>query len=124
MRGLRPPQSRRHSGVPKPIRNVLGTVLEATAFTRRSANEEIAAAWSAIVGAEVARHSRVASLRKGILYVEVDSAAWLQELGGFHKTGLLAELQGRVRRSFIKDLQFRQHSPGRVEMKGREQGEV
>lgn len=108
MRGINPDPLLVRRGAPRPVREILATLLQGVSFTRRSANKEIVRVWEQVVGPEVSRHAWVSALRANILYIEVDSGAWMQELGGFHKAGILAEIQGRLKGVFVRDLKFKQ----------------
>jgi len=83
--------------------------LQTPAFSQRAAERAIARAWREVVGEEVARHTRLAGLRGGVLTIEVDGAVWLYELSGFHKESILTEVQKRVRTPYIRDIRFKQH---------------
>ena len=61
--------------------------------------------WEHLVGARVARHTRAVGFRDGVLRVEVDGSAWMQELGFLRR-----DLIGRIRRELgvacVRDVQF------------------
>lgn len=59
------------------------------------AREVIEAAWRRAVGPEIAAQSAVRGLARGVLEVEVESAALLQELATFYRRDILAALKGR-----------------------------
>jgi hypothetical protein len=64
-------------------------------------------AWSAVVPPEYADHTRVLGLRRGILEVDVNGAALLQELAHFHKRRLLEALRDQLPGQPLKELRFR-----------------
>ncbi len=51
--------------------------------------------WSEVVGPQIASHTDPTEARRGILYIAVDSAAWLHELSFFKQ-----EILGKVNRFF------------------------
>lgn len=51
--------------------------------------------WAAIVGPDLARHTRPAALERGCLTVYVDSSPWLSELQRFAQKRILAAVQAR-----------------------------
>ena len=110
MRGFLPPQYLTRRRTPLDMKALLGSLLQRVSFTGRSANEELTRAWEAAVGPEVALHTRVSAFRKNVVYVEVDSATWLHELGGYHKASILEALKQRRPGMAIRDLRFRQRS--------------
>ncbi|MEW6359924.1 MAG: DUF721 domain-containing protein [Planctomycetota bacterium] len=109
MRGLRPRPYGVNRGAARPVREVMGRLLQAPAFSQRMRNEGISRAWREVVGEEVANHTRVAAVRSGVLCIEVSGAAWLHELAAFHKESILEEMRKRVKRPYIQDIRFRQH---------------
>jgi predicted nucleic acid-binding Zn ribbon protein len=62
--------------------------------------------WEQVAGPQAAAASRADSVRDGVLFVATRSSTWSHELS-FHKTRLIAELNRRIGRSVIKDIQFR-----------------
>jgi hypothetical protein len=73
------------------------------------------AAWREAVGSEFFERTRVGSLKKGVLSVEVDSAALLQELSVYRKRELLVAL--RRSNPAISEVKFR--VGGRSRARGR-----
>jgi len=72
---------------------------------RRKAGVE--EAWSQAAGEELASETRAATLRQGVLTVEVRSAGLLHELQGFRKDELLARLLEHDTTKRINGLKFR-----------------
>ncbi len=62
--------------------------------------------WERVAGPQAAAASRAESVRDGVLFVTTRSSTWSHELS-FHKTQLIAELNRRIGRPVIKDIQFR-----------------
>lgn len=102
-----PSADREHEGI-----RGLGTILDGM-FGRRGtlrrpvALDEVRRAWLAAAGAEVGGHTRVASLRRGVLTVEVDSPPLCHKLASFDKERLLVAIKERVRKSEVSELRFR-----------------
>jgi predicted nucleic acid-binding Zn ribbon protein len=92
---------------PVPFREILSRLFAARGWGRRQGQLHLEQAWAEAVGAEHAEHTRVAGIRRGVLEVEVDNAALLQELAGFHKRRLLQEVRGRLPGTTLNDLRFR-----------------
>jgi len=74
--------------------------------TAAARQDELASIWKEIADQETAVHSRVIGLRRGILQVEVDSAARLQELASFKKPLLLEALKEALSKRHIRDIRF------------------
>ena len=62
--------------------------------------------WSEIVGEQVARITAVQSVRDGVLYVDVESSVWAQELH-FYVPDLISRLNSHVGPNVIRDIHFR-----------------
>jgi predicted nucleic acid-binding Zn ribbon protein len=60
-----------------------------------------------VVGAELARRTRVVGLRGGVATVETDSAALAYELESFAARKLLEELRRQPGAEFVSNLRFR-----------------
>jgi predicted nucleic acid-binding Zn ribbon protein len=98
-----------------PVR--IGTVLDALLGPkglggRRSTLEHLRKAWIAAAGPDVAGHSRIRSLRRGVLTIEVDSGALCHQLAAFRKEELLVAVREDARRADVQDLRFRVGSLG------------
>lgn len=68
---------------------------------------ELARDWGAMVGADVARHTRPAGLERGCLSVYVDSSTWLYELQRFGQKRMLENVQKRLGADQVKTLRLR-----------------
>lgn len=69
--------------------------------------ERLKKLWETAAGPELSRHTRLASLRKGRLTVEVENSSWLYEMTVRHKPRLLKELQSDLGEKKLKELRFR-----------------
>jgi predicted nucleic acid-binding Zn ribbon protein len=69
--------------------------------------EEIRRAWVEAAGESVAGHTRVRSLREGVLVVDVDSGPLCHRLNAFQRSDLLTGIQSRIKEAWVTDLRFR-----------------
>lgn len=69
--------------------------------------EKARKAWWCAAGEELAGHTRVASLRTGVLTVEVDSAPLCHRLAAFEKDRLLARVLEAAHGVEVHALRFR-----------------
>ena len=101
---------------PETLGEILSRLFTARGWGRRQDRLRLEQAWAQAVqevaggrpgGPDVARQTRVAGLRRGVLEVEVNSAVLLQELAHFHKRRLLEQLRGRLPGTTVNDLRFR-----------------
>ena len=90
------------------LREAITSFLEVSGLSRQTFQDRMGRAWCEIVGLETAKHTRLSrTLRRGVLLVEVDSAALLAELSGFQKTQILTALRDKVKQKYIEDIRFK-----------------
>lgn len=65
---------------PKPLGAVISAVAQREGWNRMLSVAQVAAQWSQIVGATVAKHCEVESFDEKILYVRTSSTAWANQL--------------------------------------------
>jgi predicted nucleic acid-binding Zn ribbon protein len=61
--------------------------------------------WEQIVGPRVGRHSRAVAFHEGVLQVEVEGSAWMQELG-FLKRDLVRKVNRHLGSRLVRDVRF------------------
>jgi predicted nucleic acid-binding Zn ribbon protein len=108
-RGRRVPSSRSSFSPPQPERlgEILSRLFAARGWGRRHERVKLEETWIDIAGASGASHTRVGSLRRGVLEIFVDSAVLLQEMAHFQKRSLLEQLRSRLPSMVINNLRFR-----------------
>ena len=92
---------------PERIGDVLGRLFTLRGWGRRQGRLHLEQAWTEVAGPDVAKQTRVAGMRRGVLEVEVGSAVLMQELAHFHKRRLLEGLRARLPGTTLNDLRFR-----------------
>jgi predicted nucleic acid-binding Zn ribbon protein len=92
---------------PENLGEILSRLFTARGWGRRQGRLHLEKAWAEAAGPEIAAHSRVANMRRGVLEVVVDSSVLLQELAHFHKRRLLEALRRRLPSTPLTDLRFR-----------------
>lgn len=100
-------QARGRALEPEPIDVLLRKWLRANRVRKRVLREDIFRAWEGVVGAEIAEHTRVLRYERGVLEVEVDSAALLHELSTYYQQEILSSLRGTEELASVRDLRFR-----------------
>jgi predicted nucleic acid-binding Zn ribbon protein len=97
---------------PRPIGEPLRDFLKrAPAVKHSRATLEWNALWSEVAGPAVSGHSRVRSIRHGVLTIAVDSPPLCHELASFRRETLLAAMNERIGgKAPLRDLYFR-HGP-------------
>ena len=92
---------------PENLSDVLGRLFVARGWGRVSERTRLETAWGETIGPELAGQTRVGSIRRGVLEIEVRSAVLQQELTQYHKRKLLADLRVKLTGVSITDLKFR-----------------
>ncbi len=87
----------------------LGELVRTTAEVvkaRSKANRGLSEKWATIADRDILEHTDVKGIKKGILYVRVDSATWLHYITAFKKEELLKSVQNEYKQKFISDIRF------------------
>ena len=92
---------------PERIGEILSRLFAARGWGRQQDRLRLEHAWVEAAGPEYAARSRIASLRRNVLEVEVKDAVLLQELAQFHKRRLLEALRKALPGVTIADMRFR-----------------
>lgn len=101
------PSDRGERREPESIEAVLRRWLRKNRVRKRVFRDDIFKCWDAVVGNEVAAHTRVLRYERGVLEVEVDSGALLHELSTYYQPEILSSLRGTEELASIRDLRFR-----------------
>ncbi|MCB1161854.1 MAG: DUF721 domain-containing protein [Candidatus Krumholzibacteriia bacterium] len=101
-------RGRRRPDQLRPASEVLAGVLDSLGLGQRLREREAVTRWSDVVGPEIAHRSRALRIRDGVLYVQVQSAAWSQELR-FLKAQLIGRFDAVIGPGLVKDIRFTQH---------------
>jgi predicted nucleic acid-binding Zn ribbon protein len=91
----------------RPLSEAISAFLKEIGYRKSPVLSELAEAWQETVGPEVSAHARLAGWKRGVLFVEVDSAAWLQELSSFYKDEILENIRAKLSRIHVADLKFK-----------------
>jgi predicted nucleic acid-binding Zn ribbon protein len=87
--------------------DVLPRLLEAIGLDRRRADAEILKAWNHLLDPQIAAHAQPTGLRRGTLFVKVDSSVWLDEIVRYRRKEILDRLQHTFGRDRIARISFR-----------------
>lgn len=88
----------------------LGDMLQNTVLSVKregKKNKNLREKWKQAAGEIISSHSEVEMVKRGILYIKVDSASWLHHISGFKKDSLLMSMQKEFKRGYISDIKFR-----------------
>src|SRR5215831_1242368 len=84
----------------RPTSDLLPKVLSELRIDKRRSEAEIVKVWNQLLDPAITAHAQPTGLRKGTLFVAVDSSAWLSEIVRYRRQEILDRLQ----HSFGRDL--------------------
>jgi len=73
----------------------------------RQAEVEIVKVWNNLIDPTIVAHAQPVGLRKGTLFVTVDSSVWLAEIVRYRRKEILDRLQHSFGRDVIQKISFR-----------------
>ena len=104
----RPPRgAARRGGDAESVGSILARVIRDKRPARRRRRDRIAEAWVGVAGPELALETRPATLRQGVLTVEVRASSLLHELRSFRRDELLERLLAAEPSGRVTGLRFR-----------------
>jgi predicted nucleic acid-binding Zn ribbon protein len=74
---------------------------------RRQSETEILRVWNNQLDPNIAAHAQPTGIRKGTLFVTVDSSVWLDEIVRYRRREILERLQNSFGRDLITRISFR-----------------
>lgn len=86
---------------------LLPRVLGDIRIDHRQAEAEVVKVWNAQLDPQLTAHAQPTQLRKGTLFVTVDSSVWLSEIVRYRRREILERLQGSFGRELIAKISFR-----------------
>jgi predicted nucleic acid-binding Zn ribbon protein len=89
------------------VGDVLARVLTGLRMDDRRAEAELVKVWNSLIDPNIVAHAQPAGLRKGTLFVNVDSSVWLSEIVRYRRKEILDRLQHSFGRDFIAKISFR-----------------
>ena len=89
------------------VDDVLPKVAVDLRMDSRRAEIEVVKVWNNLLDPNIVAHAQPAGLRKGTLFVNVDSSVWLSEIVRYRRKEILDRLQHSFGREVIKRISFR-----------------
>lgn len=86
---------------------VLPKVLSGLRMDQRRAEIEILRVWNQLIDPNIVAHAQPAGIRKGTLFVNVDSNVWLSEIVRYRRKEILDRLQHSFGRELVQKISFR-----------------
>ena len=87
--------------------DVLPKVMADLRMDSRRAEAEIIKVWNSLIDPNIVAHARPVGIRKGTLFVTVDSSVWLSEIVRYRRREILDRLQHSFGRDLIQRISFR-----------------
>jgi predicted nucleic acid-binding Zn ribbon protein len=91
----------------KKAADILPRVLADLRMDRRQAEAEILKVWNHQLDPNIVAHAQPAGIRKGTLFVNVDSSVWLDEIVRYRRREILERLQNSFGGELIRRISFR-----------------
>ena len=101
------PLERAQKNTSRSAGDCLPNVLKELRIDKRRIEAEVVKVWGHLMDPEVAAHAQPTGLRKGTLFVTVDSSSWLSEIVRYRRKEILNRLQYSFGREFIVKISFR-----------------
>ena len=87
--------------------DVLSKVVGNLRLETKRAEAEVVRVWNSLLDPEIVAHAQPTGLRKGTLFVNVDSSVWLSEIVRYRQKEIIDRLRHSFGRDFIKKISFR-----------------
>ncbi len=91
----------------RPVSDWLPAVVQKLGLPERRAAAEVLRAWNSLVDPVLAAHAQPVGLRRGTLFVAVDSSVWLSEIVRYRRKEILDRLQNCFGRELVARISFR-----------------
>ncbi len=101
------PLEQAHTLRAQPASAVLPRVLSDLRLDRRRTEAEVVKVWNHLLDPDIVAHAQPTGLRKGTLFVAVDSSVWLSEIVRYRRKEILDRLHHSFGRDFIARISFR-----------------
>jgi len=89
------------------IGELLPALVQKLGLPQRRIEAEVFKAWQSLIDPNLAAHARPTGLRKGTLFVTVDSSVWHSEIVRYRRREILDRLQSCFGREMIAKISFR-----------------
>ena len=87
--------------------DLMPAVLKKIGLERRQSEAEISKAWNELIEPTITLHAQPVGIRKGTLFVNVDSNVWLSEIVRYRRHEILQRLQHAFGPNLIARISFR-----------------
>ncbi|HEX7070730.1 MAG TPA: DUF721 domain-containing protein [Rhodothermales bacterium] len=92
-------------GKPQPLGSLIGTVIDEMGVGARLDEARAIEAWGEVAGPAIQRVTESAWMRRGTLFVKIESAVWRQELH-LQRTAWCERLNRHVGKKVVSEIRF------------------
>jgi predicted nucleic acid-binding Zn ribbon protein len=89
------------------VGDVLPKVMTDLRIEARQGEAEVVKVWNSLLDPTITSHAQPANLRKGTLFVNVDSSVWLSEIVRYRRREILDRLQHSFGKNLVQRISFR-----------------
>jgi predicted nucleic acid-binding Zn ribbon protein len=89
------------------VGDVLPRVTKDLRMDQRRAEAEVVKVWNSLLDPDIVAHAQPAGVRKGTLFVNVDSSVWLSEIVRYRRKEILDRLKHSFGPNLIQRISFR-----------------
>lgn len=89
------------------VADVMKGVMSNLRMDQRRAEVEVIKVWNSLLDPNIVAHAQPAGLRRGTLFVNVDSNVWLSEIVRYRRKEILDRLQHSFGKNLIQKISFR-----------------
>ena len=89
------------------VGDVLPQVTKDLHMDQRRAEAEIVKVWNSLIDPNIVAHAQPAGVRKGTLFVNVDSSVWLSEIVRYRRKEIIDRLKHSFGPNLIQRISFR-----------------
>src|SRR5215831_17755818 len=91
----------------RPASELLSRILTELRIDKRRSEAEIVKVWNQLLDPAITSHAQPTGLRKGTLFVSVDSSPWLSEIVRYRKREILDRLQHSFGKDLVSKISFK-----------------
>ena len=96
-------QPQRSRGPLEPVGPMVRRLLRGLGLERRLDEQRAVQAWTVVVGPAIASQSQATEIRDGVLFVDVATNVWMQELG-LLREGIVERLNAHLGREVVRKI--------------------
>ncbi len=93
-------------GDPESLKKILRRAVRSAPLAQREQRRRVERAWAAAAGPELAAHTRVGSFKRGVMRIQADSSALLQELVAFRREEIIEALRRNEEGLIVHEIRF------------------